>query len=115
MVNHVFSLMCSGESDSWANAWELALGDRTLRQHLAAGDTVSFKLEDGTQMCLKMASATLLLAESVTTEGERDITWYWADQFAEDDEELTACEFLRRIYLRARRQKPERLLGAFVE
>ena len=114
MVNHVFSLWCSGES-SEANAWELALGDRSLRQHLAAGDTISFMLEDGTSVCLKMASDTLLLAESVTSEGKRGITWYRADQFMEDEEKLTACEFLRQIYLRARRQKPENLLGAFVE
>lgn len=115
MDNHILSLMCSGSADSWANAWELELGDRALRQHLAAGDAVSFKLEDGTQMCLKMASATLLLAESVTVEGERDIEWYWADRFTEDDEELTAVEFLKRIYNRARRKKPEELLGAFAE
>lgn len=115
MDNHMFSLMCSGESDSWANAWELELGDRALRQHLAAGDAVSFKLEDGTQMCLKMASATLLLAESVTTEGERDIEWYWADRFTEDGEEISGTEFLKRIYNRARRKKPEELLGAFAE
>lgn len=115
MDNHVFSLACSGMAGSWPNAWQLVLGDQVLRQRLAAGVAASFKLEDGTQMCLKMASATILLAESVTTEGERDIEWYWADRFTEDDEELTAVEFLKRIYNRARRKKPEELLGAFAE
>lgn len=115
MNSKIFSLACSGMAGSWPYAWQLELGDRILRQRLAAGVAVSFKLSDGTQMCLKMASAILLLVESVDADGERSIEWYWADRFTEDGEEISGAEFLKRIYNRARRKKPEELLGAFAE
>lgn len=116
MDNKVFSLACSGKN-SWSYAWELELGNPEYRRKLAEGDAVIFKLEDGTQMCLKMASSYILLAESVTTEGERSMDWYWANNFEDDDEEelLFGDEFLKRIYNRARRKKSEELLGAFAE
>lgn len=90
------------------------MGDIDIRRELAEGNPVTFKLEDGTQMCLRMIEG-LLFAESVTDEGERSMYWYSPSQFAEDDEEITDKEFLKRIFIRARKKKVDELLGAFVE
>ena len=115
MDSKIFSLACSGQIGSGPYAWELVLGNMEYRNKLLAGECVCFKLEDDTQMCLKMVGRWVLLAESITTDGYRSTDWYCAESFLEDDEEPTAREFLRRIYLCARRQKPEHLLGAFPE
>lgn len=112
-MNKVFTLACCGES-SYAMAWELELGDPDVRKELTEGDSVTFKLEDGTQMCLRMAE-NLLLAESVNADGERSMDWYSPAQYAKDDEEITTKEFLKRIFLRARATKLTELVGAFIE
>ena len=113
-MDNIFTLACCGKS-SYAMAWELELGDPDVRQKLIDGDPVIFKLEDGTQMCLRMVES-MLLAESVSPNGERSMDWYCQDQFiAEDGTALTDKEFLKQIFLRARRKKLDDLLGAFVE
>ena len=118
MDNKIFSLGCVREN-SCPYAWELELGNREIRQKLEDGDCVFFNLRDGTQMCLKMASNYLLLAESVSPSGQRGMSWYWSHHFVdyevEDDDGLTAGELLRRIYLRAKEQNPKELIGAFAE